>query len=307
MLLVLTVCHLRAVSESAWDEWTRKQISALYFGAEAWLSGGDEALSSWMGERAEKTRKEAETALADWPKAERAAFLRRLSDETLAMIDPGTFARVADLARSADASGVAASIRDEDVEAIVYADDRTGLFADLAGVIAGAGGDVRSVHALTLDDGKIIDVFIIKPPEAPSPEALAEFVRMLHAVLLGAARRKPADPPTLSRRIGDRRAIFTVTPVVRIDAEASDRALVVEAEGGDRPGLLYSLTSALSELGVEIRSAHIATYGERAVDAFYLQTPEGGKVDDRRLRSAIEKRLLAVLGEGMKPALRAAV
>ncbi|MFZ5616404.1 MAG: nucleotidyltransferase domain-containing protein, partial [Pseudomonadota bacterium] len=106
MLLVLTVCHLRAVSETAWDEWTRKQISALYFGARAFLDGGDEALAAWMEERAEKTRKEAETALADWPKAERAAFMRRLSDATLALIDPETFMRVADLARSAERCGV---------------------------------------------------------------------------------------------------------------------------------------------------------------------------------------------------------
>lgn len=307
MLLVLTVCHLRAVSETAWDEWTRKQISALYFGARAFLDGGDEALAAWMEERAEKTRKEAETALADWPKAERAAFMRRLSDATLALIDPETFMRVADLARSAERCGVAASIRDEDVEAIVYADDRAGLFADLAGVIAGAGGNVRSVHALTLDDGKVIDVFTIQPPEGRNAEALAGFVRSLHGALLSAAREKPVEAPALGRRIGDRRAIFSVPPVVRFDANASDEALVVEAEGRDRPGLLYSLTSALSELGVAIRSAHIATYGERAVDTFYLQTIDGEKIDDKRLQQSIERRLAAVLGEGARPALKAAV
>ncbi|MFZ5616403.1 MAG: ACT domain-containing protein, partial [Pseudomonadota bacterium] len=196
---------------------------------------------------------------------------------------------------------------DEDVEAIVYADDRAGLFADLAGVIAGAGGNVRSVHALTLDDGKVIDVFTIQPPEGRNAEALAGFVRSLHGALLSAAREKPVEAPALGRRIGDRRAIFSVPPVVRFDANASDEALVVEAEGRDRPGLLYSLTSALSELGVAIRSAHIATYGERAVDTFYLQTIDGEKIDDKRLQQSIERRLAAVLGEGARPALKAAV
>lgn len=306
LLLVLTVCHLRAVSEDAWDQWTRKQISALYFGARSWISGGDEALGQWMEDRAENTRKEAETALADWSKTDRAAFMRRLSDETLALIDPGTFTRVADLARSAEACGVAASIREEDIEAIVYADDRPGLLADLAGAIAGAAGNVRSVHALTLDDGKIIDVFTVGAPEGTAGDALAAFARTLHAALLAAAREKPAGPPTLARRLGDRRAIFAVQPSVRLDSGASDEALVVEAEGRDRPGLLYSLASALADLGVVIRSAHIATYGERAVDAFYLQTPEGGKIADRRLQQAIEKRLHAVLADGAKSSLKAA-
>ncbi len=300
MILVLTVCHMRAVSEDAWDEWMRKQIAALYFGAEAQLSGGDDALEKWMDQRAGKSRKEAETALADWPKAERAAFMNRLSDATLALIDPETFSRAAALARSADAAGVAASIRGDDVEAIIYADDRPGLLADLAGAIAGAGGNVRNVHALTLDDGKIIDVFTIVPPDGNRGEAMAGFVRTLHGALLAAARQKPVDPPALGRRIGDRRAIFTVPPAVRLDAEASDTALVVEAEGRDRPGLLYSLASALADLGVQINSAHIATYGERAVDAFYLQTADGQKIEDRRLMQAIERRLMTVLGEGAK-------
>lgn len=307
LLLVLTVCHLRAVSDEAWDEWTRKQIAALYFGARAWLTGGDAALASWMEARADETRKEAELALADWPKTERAAFMNRLSDATLALIDPETFTRVAALARSAEACGVAASIRDDEIEAIVYADDRPGLLADLAGAIAGVGGNVRNVHALTLDDGKIIDVFALRLEEGQSGEALAAFMRSLHASLFAAAEKKPPDAPALGRRIGDRRAIFTVPPVIRLDAEASNSALVVEAEGRDRPGLLYSLTSALADLGVQIGSAHIATYGERAVDAFYLQTGEGEKITDRRLQQMIEKRLLSVLGEGTKPALKTAV
>lgn len=298
LLLVLSVCHLRAVSDTAWDEWTRKQISALYYGAEARLAGGDAALARWMTERAEMSRREAEAALADWPKAERAAFMQRLSDETLAAIDPATFARAAGLARMAESCGVAASIRAGLVEAIVYADDRPGLFADLAGAIAGAGGDVRSAHALTLDDGKIIDVFALAPPEGTQTDSLGEFVRRLHGALLEAARAKPESPPRLARRIGDRRGIFTVPPSVRLDAAASDDSLVVEAEGRDRPGLLHALTSAIAELGFEIRAAYVATYGERAVDAFYLQTPEGGKIVDRRLLEAIERRVCDVLGDG---------
>lgn len=307
MLLVLTVCHLRAMSDEAWDEWTRKQISALYLGADAWLNGGDKALAEWMEERAGKTRKEAETALAGWSKSERAAFMKRLSDATLALIDPETFSRAADLARGAGDGGVAASIRDDDVEAIVYADDRPGLLADLAGAVAGVGGNVRNVHAMTLDDGKVIDVFTIRPPEGQTSDSLAAFVRTLHATLLAAARRKPEAPPAIGRRIGDRRAIFSVPPSVRLETEASESALVIEAEGRDRPGLLYNLTAALADLGVQISSAHIATYGERAVDAFYVQTADGRKIDDRRLQQTIEKRLFSLLAEGAKPAFKTAV
>ena len=307
LLLVLTVCHLRAVSESAWDAWTRRQIAALYHGAKAYLDGGEEALGEAMRARATASRKEAEAALTDWPRDERAAFVGRLSDQSLTMIEPHVFARAAGLVRSADKAGVAASIRDSAIEAIVYARDRAGLLADLAGAIASAGGNVRSVHAITLDDGRVIDVFTILPPEGAAPDATAEFVRALHANLLGAARVRPTSAPSVARRVGDRRAIFQVPADVRLDSQASDESLVVEAEGRDRPGLLYSLAAAIAELGLTIRSAHIATYGERAVDAFYLQDKDGRKIDDMRVHLAIRKKLLAVLTEPQASRAKAAV
>lgn len=307
MLLVLTVCYLRTVSEDAWDDWTRRQIAALYYGAQAWLTGGEKSLEQWMSGRAAETRKQVAATLGGWPKAERAAFLARLSDATLALIDPDTFSRVAALARGAESCGVAASIRNDHVEAIVYAEDRPGLLADLAGAIAAVGGNVRNVHALTLDDGKIIDVFAVQPQEQQVGEALAAFVRALHGALLAAARERPAEPLALSPRIGDRRAIFSVPPSVRIAGAAADDAVLVETEGRDRPGLLYSLASALADLGVQIRSAHIATYGERAIDAFYLQTPDGRKISDPRLLQTIEKRLAGVLAESGAPKRKLAV
>lgn len=303
LLLVLTVCHLRVVSDNAWDDWTRRQISALYFGSRAFMKGGEDALGEWMAARAGEARAAAAEALEDWPKAERDAFLKGLSDETISTLDPATFARAAGLALSADGAGVAASLREGAIEAIVYADDRAGLLADLSGAAAAAGGDVRSVHAMTLDNGKIIDVFTIMAPEAARAEASGDFVRRLHAALLAAAEAAPARAPAMPRRIGDRRALFKVASSVEIDLEASSKAVVVETEGRDRPGLLYSLTSELADLGVVIRSAHIATYGERAVDAFYLQTAEGEKITDKRALAAIERRLAAALDGAPKPAL----
>lgn len=307
LLLVLTVCHLRAVSESAWDEWTRRQIAALHEGAKAWFDGGDDGLRASIASRAAANRREAEAALSDWPKDERQSFLARLPDRSLSMIEPHVLARAAELVRSADRAGVAASIRDGAVEAIVYAKDRAGLLADLAGAVASVGGNVRNVHAITLDDRRIIDVFTILPPDGSPPETIAEFVRTLHSGLLAAARARPASAPSLTRRIGDRRAIFSVPVDVRLDSQASDEALVVEAEGRDRPGLLYSLTSAIAELGLTIRSAHVATYGERAVDAFYLQDEAGRKIDDMRVHLAIRKKLLAVLAQPQTQKAKAAV
>jgi [protein-PII] uridylyltransferase len=73
---------------------------------------------------------------------------------------------------------------------------------------------------------------------------------------------------------------------------------VVQVSGLDRPGLLYELTSALSDLNLDITSAHIATFGEKAVDVFYVTDLTNKKVESDRRKKAIEERLLAVLAGG---------
>src|SRR5262249_13113674 len=87
---------------------------------------------------------------------------------------------------------------------------------------------------------------------------------------------------------------FQVAPDVVIDNEWSNRHTVIEVSGLDRTGLLYDLTTALSRLNLNIASAHIATFGEKAVDASYVtHLPEARGVSATR-GAALGARLLAV-------------
>jgi [protein-PII] uridylyltransferase len=304
LLLVLAVCHLRVVGLSSWDEWRRGQITELYEAATDYLSGGEASLSRRRQERASAARLAVGALLGGWSGGELDATLSGFPDDMFGAFEAEVIARVADLARSAAREGEAAAVtlqpREGALEAIVYADDRTGLLADLAGAVASAGVSVRSVHAMTTASGKAIDVFFLQSVEGGAI-ADQEQVRRLHARLLAAARARPAERPAPLRRIGDRRAMFQIAPKVAADLDASDRYLVIDAEGRDRPGLLYDLTSALAEMDVAIQSAHVATYGARAVDAFYLEEADGGRISSRHRIQAIERRLEAVLASGEPP------
>ena len=68
-------------------------------------------------------------------------------------------------------------------------------------------------------------------------------------------------------------------PAVFIDEAASSRYTVVEVNAQDRPALLSDLALAITRSKATIRSAHIATYGERAVDVFYLTGLDGERID----------------------------
>jgi [protein-PII] uridylyltransferase len=94
-----------------------------------------------------------------------------------------------------------------------------------------------------------------------------------------------------SSRIG----AFTVAPEVLIDNTLSNEFTVVEVAGLDRPGLLYELTSTLSDLNLDIASAHITTFGEKAVDVFYVTDLTNKKIISPQRQTAIKARLTDVL------------
>ena len=81
-------------------------------------------------------------------------------------------------------------------------------------------------------------------------------------------------------------------PNILIDNRASNRFTVIEANARDRPALLYDLAFALFEARVTIHSAHIATYGERAVDTFYATDLFGAKIESKTKLKSLETRLL---------------
>jgi [protein-PII] uridylyltransferase len=93
---------------------------------------------------------------------------------------------------------------------------------------------------------------------------------------------------------------FSVTPRVIIDNDSSNRYTVIEINGLDRIGLLYDLTEALFGLSLNIASAQITTFGEKAVDVFYVTDLTGGKIVSANRQKQIEKALTAALAPSPK-------
>ena len=71
---------------------------------------------------------------------------------------------------------------------------------------------------------------------------------------------------------------------------------VAEIVARDRPNLLHDLTRALYLSQLSIHSAVIATYGEQAVDVFYVKDLFGHKLTHDGKIAAVEKELLVAMG-----------
>src|SRR5262249_49574501 len=95
---------------------------------------------------------------------------------------------------------------------------------------------------------------------------------------------------------------FAVEPEVTINNQWSNRFTVVELSGLDRPGLLYELTSTLSKLNLNITSAHVATFGERVIDVFYVTDLMGAKISNPTRQAAIKRALLQLFAPALAEA-----
>ena len=259
MLMVLTVADIRAVGPGVWNGWKGQLMRALYDAAEA-LFRGDAV-----------TR---ENPLIDHP-----ALVERARREGAAVeaLPPET--ALESTARVA-----------------VAATDRPGLFADLAATLAKAGADVVGARLATAEDGTALDVFELQDGAGEAygqrePRRLAILVKALERAAQKGARASAVETP----RVSARRAVFDVRPVVHIDMEAGTSAVVVEVSGADRPGLLADLARTISAHGYSTRSAHVASFGERAVDGFYITDADGRKPSDKARLEALKAALIAVL------------
>lgn len=256
--------------------------------------------------------------MASWPVADREYFLTLGYAGYWLGFDPETHLRHARLIREARATEAPLTVEAEPLparavtEIIVYAADHAGLFSKIAGALAVAGASIVDARIHTLTNGMALDTFWVQDAAGgafDAPHRLARLSVLVEQALSGrlslAAEIRRAGQALLGRRM---RAIH-VPPRVVIDNRASHTHTVIEVNGRDRPGLLHDVTSAISEQGLQIASAHVTTYGVRAVDVFYVKDVFGLKVENERKLLNLRKALLLALAspDDPRPVLEAPV
>ncbi len=294
MLLALTVVDIRAVGPGTWNGWKRQLLTDLYEAAEEVLRLGHKQ----RGRNERLQQKQANLAQTlGWDEAALRSYARQLPE-------PYWIAEPEDVlaynARFITAAGEAQLAIDAQVYpgrdatlVSVYAADHPGIFYRIAGAIHLAGGNIIDARIHTTRDGMALDNFLVQDPLGRPFEEAGQLNRLRTAIEDALANRgklidrlKAKAPPRV------RADAFRIEPNVLVDNHASNRFTVVEVNARDRPALLNQLAHALFQSKVTIHSAHVATYGERAVDTFYLTDLTGDKITGAARVKALEKRLL---------------
>jgi len=180
-------------------------------------------------------------------------------------------------------------------ELTVLAPDHPWLLSYLAGACAAAGANIVNAQIYTTTDGMALDTISISR-EFEHDEDEKRRADRIAAAIEEASRLDLRLPDTaVKRRMPKSRfGAFAVEPEVIINNHWSNHYTVIEISGLDRPGLLYDLTGALSQLNLNIASAHVATFGERAVDVFYVTDLLGAKIFSPGRNAAIKRALIGL-------------
>jgi len=176
-------------------------------------------------------------------------------------------------------------------KACLYMSDHPGQFDRMAGAFAIAGANVVDAQTYTTNDGMATSVFWRQDKDGRAYEAsrLPRLRRTIERTLKGEVIAR--DEIRERARLRPRERQFTVPTRIVFDNEASDLFTLIEVNARDRLGLLHDLSRTLAGLNVNIVSAIIATYGEHAVDVFYVNDLFGHKIRSKSRQAQIERRL----------------
>jgi [protein-PII] uridylyltransferase len=180
--------------------------------------------------------------------------------------------------------------------------DRLGLFSKICGALAVANLNILSAHIYTRGDHVVMDEFQVCDDQlnAVADEKAIRTANTIMERML--TNQETVDFNLLikraraSRREMPRIREASIPTMIGFDNEISETRTIVEVQTENRPGLLYAITSTLSELDLDISFAKIATEKGAAIDSFYVQDYQGNKVADVRRLEKIKTRLNAAIG-----------
>ena len=302
LLLILTVADICAVGPGVWNGWKGQLLRTLFTEAEPVLTGGHTAVS--RRERVAEAQTIFSASLPEWDDAAKAAYVARHYEAYWLGTNTDKQVKHAKLVASAAPKSVVTQVETDAFTAItevtIYTPDHPRLLALITGACAAAGANIAGAQIFTTADGMALDTILIQrefqseEDEQRRAERIAELVRK---ALRGELWLKEAV--ARAYRPQQRIKAFTVEPRVIIDNTSSNRTTVIEINGLDRIGLLYDLTEALYKLNLNIASAHITTFGEKAIDVFYVTDLTGAKIESITRHKQIENALGAVLAAPM--------
>jgi [protein-PII] uridylyltransferase len=301
LLTILTTADIRGVGPGVWNGWKAQLLRSLYYETEPALTGGFSEVN--RGARIAAAQAEFRANFKEWPEDQVDAYIARHYPAYWLKVDLARKMRHARFIKSSEQAGhkLAVNVGFDEARGVteltILAPDHPWLLSIIAGACASAGANIVDAQIYTTTDGLALDTISISR-EYDRDEDEGRRATRIGETIEQALEGKVRLPDVVAKRANRSRSRpFTVEPEVAINNQWSERYTVIEVSGLDRPGLLYQLTTTISKLNLNIASAHVATFGERARDVFYVTDLLGAQIAAPTRQAAIKRALVHLLAQ----------
>lgn len=291
LLFLLTVGDVRAVGPHVWNGWKGLLLRDLYRRAERYFQTG----SITARGSHEQLREELTGLLPGWSADAVASYLSDGDDAFLSSRDAMSHSIVAHLVEECrEGQRVAIHFSSHEFHAVtemtVVTEDRGGLLADVAGAISSAEANIVGARIATLKSGWAVQSWQLQDfaKQAVMEAALMERIReRIRQAVTHPQTILPVKKPLPSKL----KPLERETEIF-IDNDYSSTYSLVEVNALDRIGLLSAICRAIQDEGGNIASAYISTYGEKAVDVFYVKDRYGFKFDHKQRIETLKRHIV---------------
>lgn len=284
-LFVLTVADINATNPTLWNTWRASLLRQLYNQTRRVLrSGLDNPIDrqSWIDD----TKQQASDLLAGafeqdpieaiWAELGDDYFLRERPSEvawhTSEILLHGHETPLVQMREHAE-------LNQDAVQIFVYTHDMANLFAATVAVFDQMDLNVQDARIITAKTGFSLDTYIVLDRHGTlltDQSRRDEVTARLKYVL-----SQPNKAQNLTqRRIPRQLRHFNVPSEVNIKLDVVHQYNVVEVISLDRPGLLAQIGALFAKQNINIKTARIATLGERAEDVFFVTDTNGNPLDN---------------------------
>ncbi|MCW9024386.1 MAG: [protein-PII] uridylyltransferase [Gammaproteobacteria bacterium] len=299
-LYLLTVADIRGTSDSVWNSWKDSLLKELYHATRRTLRRGlDNPIR--QSEYIEETQNQAlvllqqqdiptDEVLALWDKLGNEYFLRYNPDEirwhTQAILQCNENELPLILVRESRGG----------TELFIYAYNRRHMLTNITTTLEQQGMNIVDARIFASTSDYILDTFLMldsnsEPIKTESQmNELKEHLK--HKLQTSSDELTPVNPH-LARQAKH----FKFPAEISFENDSTNNRTIMHLKAYDRPGLLSRISAALSTCKIQILSAKIATYGERAEDIFYISTMDNEPIRLQSDFDCIDKNLHELLSD----------
>ncbi|SDH55098.1 [protein-PII] uridylyltransferase [Propionivibrio dicarboxylicus] len=291
-LYLLTVADIRGTSPKVWNTWKGQLLEDLFRQTQRVLNS-DGATPPKQGLIQEKQH-EAERlmrflAMPDgaheilWKQLDTVYFQRHSAEEI------AWHARMLHYRVASEEPVVKARIcrHGAGIEVLAYTRDIKDLFVRMVGFFSRAGFNIMDAKIHTTRHGYALDSFIVLDVSGRDDDR--DLIQYIEHELRDRLNRETAPDTPANVRLSRQVKHFPIQPTVSIYPDDKGTNFVMSVSAADRPGLLFTVATTLTEHGANLQTAKIATLGERVEDTFLIS---GGDLTDSASRIRLEGKLL---------------